>query len=264
MSHFEMIDVAVETRGVAWLTLNRPEAKNAMSQQLMRELRTAARQLDEDRSVRVIVLTGAGEVFSAGGDLKGMTQQADNTREGPHRRCHRVCDDPLGPQRSGQAADRADQRFGVWRRLGADIDLRHRHWPRRGNFPLERSHARPDPGDDFALRAWRRSACRTRGESCSTPASSTGPKRRGWDFSTTSSPTIEELDEAVEREVAAALSCAPGAVANAKELIRFVSTHNAQENLAYTANALADSWETAELREGIDAFFHKRKPNWQA
>jgi methylglutaconyl-CoA hydratase len=76
--------------------------------------------------------------------------------------------------------------------------------------------------------------------------------------------TIEELDAAVEREVAAALKCAPGAMANAKQLIRFVSTHDAQENLSYTATALADAWETAELREGIDAFFNKRKPNWQA
>ena len=76
--------------------------------------------------------------------------------------------------------------------------------------------------------------------------------------------TIEELDEAVEREVAATLLCAPGAVADTKTLIRFVSTHEAQENLEYTATALADAWETAEVREGIDAFLHKRKPHWQA
>ncbi len=46
-------------------------------------------------------------------------------------------------------------------------------------------------------------------------------------------------------------------------MILHVSTHDAQENLAYTAKALADAWETAEIREGIDAFFNKRKPNWQ-
>jgi methylglutaconyl-CoA hydratase len=75
---------------------------------------------------------------------------------------------------------------------------------------------------------------------------------------------MEDLDEAVEREVTAALQCAPGAVAKAKQLIQFVSTHDAQENLAYTATALADAWESAEIREGIDAFVDKRKPNWQA
>ena len=82
MSSFELVDVAVEPRGAARITLNRPEAKNAMSQPLMRELAAAARQLAADPAVRVIVLSGAGEVFSAGGDLKGMTQQATNTRQG--------------------------------------------------------------------------------------------------------------------------------------------------------------------------------------
>ena len=72
-----------------------------------------------------------------------------------------------------------------------------------------------------------------------------------------------ELDEAVEREVTAALQCAPSAISGAKKLIRYVSTHDAHENLDYTATALADCWESAELREGIDAFYHKRKPNWQ-
>jgi methylglutaconyl-CoA hydratase len=75
--------------------------------------------------------------------------------------------------------------------------------------------------------------------------------------------SIDELDAAVEREAAAALQCAPGAVADAKKLIRYVSTHTAEENLPYTATALADAWETAEIREGIEAFFGKRKPNWQ-
>src|SRR5262249_866352 len=77
-----MIDVSLDARGVARLVLNRPETKNAMSQELMRELGAAAGELAQDGAVRVIVLTGAGDVFSAGGDLKAMTRQANNTREG--------------------------------------------------------------------------------------------------------------------------------------------------------------------------------------
>jgi hypothetical protein len=42
-----------------------------------------------------------------------------------------------------------------------------------------------------------------------------------------------------------------------------VGTHDAPQNLAYTTQALADAWETAEIKEGIDAFFNKRKPAWQ-
>src|SRR5690242_17002968 len=81
VSEFETIHVAIDARGVARLTLDRPEAKNAMSQHLMRELGAAVQQLAAASSVRVIVLTGAGDIFSAGGDLKGMAEQARTTRE---------------------------------------------------------------------------------------------------------------------------------------------------------------------------------------
>jgi enoyl-CoA hydratase len=60
------------TDGVATITLNRPEARNAISPQVVSELRVALAQADADENVRVIVLTGAGEkAFCAGGDLGG-------------------------------------------------------------------------------------------------------------------------------------------------------------------------------------------------
>lgn len=82
MSGFEFLGVSIDPRGVARVTLNNPATRNAMSNDLMRELRAAAGQLAADPAVRMIVLTGAGDVFSAGGDLKGMQRQATNTREG--------------------------------------------------------------------------------------------------------------------------------------------------------------------------------------
>ncbi len=58
--------------GVATITINRPEARNAISPQVVAELREALRQADGDEAVRVIVLTGAGDkAFCAGGDLGG-------------------------------------------------------------------------------------------------------------------------------------------------------------------------------------------------
>jgi enoyl-CoA hydratase/carnithine racemase len=59
--------------GVATLTLNRPDARNAMSPTLVRELGEALARLDADPDARVVVLRGAGErAFCAGADLKGM------------------------------------------------------------------------------------------------------------------------------------------------------------------------------------------------
>jgi enoyl-CoA hydratase/carnithine racemase len=57
--------------GVAWVTLNRPDARNALSRAVNVELARLARELGDDDSVRVVVLTGAGEqAFCAGADLK--------------------------------------------------------------------------------------------------------------------------------------------------------------------------------------------------
>ena len=57
--------------GIATITLNRPEVLNAINTQLGRELRTAAEELKNDRSVRVVIVTGAGDrAFCAGRDLK--------------------------------------------------------------------------------------------------------------------------------------------------------------------------------------------------
>lgn len=58
--------------GVAWLTLNRPEAMNALSDLLCAELDDAITRAGGDREVRVLVLTGTGKAFCAGADLKGV------------------------------------------------------------------------------------------------------------------------------------------------------------------------------------------------
>ena len=61
--------------GVATLTLNRPDAYNALNLELGRELFHAVLELDEDPAVRCVVVTGAGKAFCAGGDVKDF---ADN------------------------------------------------------------------------------------------------------------------------------------------------------------------------------------------
>ncbi|WP_327148622.1 crotonase/enoyl-CoA hydratase family protein [Nocardia sp. NBC_01329] len=66
----------VEKRGhVLIVTMNRPEARNALSAEMMAIMRDAWDQVDSDPDIRVAILTGAGGAFCAGADLKGMTQQ---------------------------------------------------------------------------------------------------------------------------------------------------------------------------------------------
>ena len=66
-------EILYETRGpVARITLNRPEKRNPLGPQTIGELLHALDAARADAGVRVIVLTGAGKVFSAGGDLSSM------------------------------------------------------------------------------------------------------------------------------------------------------------------------------------------------
>lgn len=61
---------------VALITLNRPEARNAYSDELKRLLLEALDEAETDDSVRTLVLTGAGKAFSAGGDIKAMADRS--------------------------------------------------------------------------------------------------------------------------------------------------------------------------------------------
>ena len=72
------VDVRVEfDDGIAWVTLNRPQKRNAMSPALNREMLEVLDALEIDDRCRVLVLTGAGESFSAGMDIKEYFRETD-------------------------------------------------------------------------------------------------------------------------------------------------------------------------------------------
>jgi enoyl-CoA hydratase len=71
-----MPDCLIEKRDhVLIVTMNRPEARNALSGEMMAIMRDAWDQVDNDPDIRVAILTGAGGAFCAGADLKAMTVQ---------------------------------------------------------------------------------------------------------------------------------------------------------------------------------------------
>jgi enoyl-CoA hydratase len=76
MSSYETIIVTRPGGGVALITLNRPKALNALNLQVMQELTTAAAELDRDRSIGAIVITGSARAFAAGADIKEMAPQS--------------------------------------------------------------------------------------------------------------------------------------------------------------------------------------------
>lgn len=70
--------VTVEIEGgIAWVTLNRPEKRNAMSPTLNREMRDVLETVEQDAEAKVLVLTGAGSAWTAGMDLKEYFREVD-------------------------------------------------------------------------------------------------------------------------------------------------------------------------------------------
>jgi trans-feruloyl-CoA hydratase/vanillin synthase len=93
MGKYDYQNVKVEIRdGIAWVILNRPEKRNAMSPKLHFEMDDALEQLEFDDDAKVIVITGAGGNFSAGQDLKEFFRELDTN--------------PPGRRKAAQAANR--------------------------------------------------------------------------------------------------------------------------------------------------------------
>ena len=84
MSKYEgrwsVVKVEVEA-GIAWVTFNRPEKRNAMSPTLNREMIDILQTLELDEEVGVVVLTGAGDSWTAGMDLKEYFRETDGKPE---------------------------------------------------------------------------------------------------------------------------------------------------------------------------------------
>src|SRR5262252_6103262 len=71
--------------GVATLTMNRPEARNALDIRMREELVEALEEIERDPAMRVVILTGASGHFSAGGDVKTMAARRHSATEGRER-----------------------------------------------------------------------------------------------------------------------------------------------------------------------------------
>lgn len=77
--------------GIGWITLNRPEKRNAMSPTLNREMIDVLETLELDTEAQVIVLTGAGDAWTAGMDLKEYFRETDGLPEIMQERLRRDC-----------------------------------------------------------------------------------------------------------------------------------------------------------------------------
>lgn len=257
---FSTLLLDTDARGVTTLALNRPDKHNALNGAMIGELQTAAAMLAADPAVRVVVLTGVGSSFCAGGDIDWMRQQMAASRQQRMAEARLLAEmlgalntlpKPLIGSVQGQAfgggvglMSVCDVAVGV---EGTKFGLTE---TRLGLIPATIGpYVVARMGEALARRVVMSARLFDASE-----AVELGLLARAV-------PT-QVLDAAIEAEVAPYLSAAPGAVARAKGLVRRLGPAIDRAVIEETIAALADAWESDEAREGIAAFFEKRKPKW--
>jgi methylglutaconyl-CoA hydratase len=257
---FETIKLQSDARGVATLTLNRPERHNALSAQMIADVTDATHVLAQDAAVRVVILAAEGKSFCAGGDLGWMRDQfeaepkarADEAMKLAHMlQALNTLPKPLIGRLQGNAfgggvglASVCDVALGVETILMGLTETKLGLIPATiGPYVCARM------GEARARRVFMSSRRFGAAE-----AVSLGLLARAV--------SQDALDEAVEAEVAPYLECAPGAVARAKALLRQLGPPIDEAMIARTVEELARCWQDSEASEGISAFFEKRPPAW--
>ena len=249
-----------DARGVARLTLDRPERHNVLAGATCDALAAAAGEINADAAIRVVVLGGNGASFCAGGDLDWMRAQvaadgagrrvearrladmlaALNTLEKPligrvHGAAYgggvglmAVCDATVVAE--GARFGQTETRLGlIPATIAPYVIARMGEGPARSVFF---SGGVFDAGEAFRLHLATRVVA------------------------------AADLDAAVEAEIAPYLAAAPAAVAAAKRLARSLGPRIDASVIEASIDRLVATWETPEAAEGIAAFLERRPASW--
>lgn len=256
---YQTIRLEEDARGIATLSLARPEKHNALSAEMMTELTDAAGVIAKSASMRAVILSAEGTSFCAGGDLNWMRVQADKpqaerVREGMRLATMLQALDDLPKPLIGKVAGNAFG-GGIGMMCVCDMVVAADH----AKFGLTETRLGLIPATIGPY------VVRRLGEGASRRLFMNS-KIFGADLALAVGlvamvATTEALDGIVAREAEAFLSCAPGAVADAKAFAKYLA-RTPGDPTDYTTARLAERWVSAESAEGIAAFFEKRKARW--
>jgi methylglutaconyl-CoA hydratase len=256
---YETIEVN-EKAPVVTFTLSRPEVRNAFDETLIAELTRAVRSIEARRDLRVAVLTGVGEVFSAGADLNWMRRVADYTYEENVADAMGLADlvESLYTMPQATIARVNGPCIGGGLGLVAACDVAVASSLAFFAFREVRLGITPATISPYVIRKI--------GERNARDYFLTG---RRMDAETAQAIGLvndvaepEGMDEAVERWTNRFLHSGPEAIKASKQLIARVSRAQIREVKAHTADLIAKLRGSEEGKEGIASFFEKRKPKW--
>lgn len=255
-----LLDISPE--GVAIVTLNRPDKRNSFDEFLIAGLSEAMETLKGADHVRIVFLRGAGKAFSAGADLDWMRRQGERTKDdneadayGMAKMLKHLHDLPQftvalvhGFAMGGGAGLAAATDYVV---ATADTQFR---------FSEVRLGLTPATISPYVVEAI--GARNARGLFASAlPFDAQRAKEIGLIQEIVADEAA--LESAMKKLAGLAFENAPGAVADAKTLVRDVAGHKIDDHLGKeTAKRIAARRASPEAKDGVAAFLERRKPPW--
>ncbi|NNF51107.1 MAG: enoyl-CoA hydratase/isomerase family protein [Gammaproteobacteria bacterium] len=264
MAVSEILLTDKDERGVATLTLNRPDVHNAFDDKLIEALRSALLDCDRDSQVRVIILTGRGKSFSSGADLNWMRAMASFSEEENIEDALHLAElmAVLNGIRKPTLAKVNGHAFGGGVGLVACCDIAVGADTTRFALSEVRLGLVPAVISPYVMSAI--------GERQARRYFLTG---EAFDAITAREIGLlhtvasrDQLDSETETIVAALLAGGPEAQLACKNLVANISHHGVTASHALrqrTAELIAQLRGSDEGQEGLAAFLEKRKPGWQ-
>lgn len=259
----ESSEIVVERDGVVgWIRINRPERLNAFSETMRQEIEKGLIELEEDQSIRCVIITGAGRAFSTGGDMQVMAEltekgdaEAFNELVETGARIVRTIDEmstPVIAAVNGPAA-------GAGACLALAADLRIGSETASIGFTFLRVGLHPDWGGSYFLP--RLVGPGRAAELILTGGMISAERAERYGIFSRVVPA-GELEPAA-RDMALQVAAGPSwLVAAAKRTLRRSLDSTLNEVLEAETTVQREAFEAPEFREGITAFLEKRAPRF--
>ena len=262
MGEYETITLEATREGIAVLTLNRPDRRNAFNGQVIAELTDALETLEEQDALRMVILRGAGQTFSAGADLKWMEAAQHWTRDDNEEDAmalavmlRKLANLPQMTQALVQGAA-----MGGGAGLVAACDVAVALEGTKFRFSEVRLGLTPATISPFVISAigprWAKALFVT----AETFDAAFAEKIGLVQYVVSDTAEMAKMEEYLADLVFAA---APGAVRDAKTLVLDFAGEPLSEALSReSARRIAARRVSDEGKEGLAAFLEKRKPDW--
>jgi len=248
--------------GIATITLNRPEAFNALDLQLAHEFHDAIIACSEDEAVRVVVITGTGRAFCAGGDVKGFGEKIDaigvhvklltTELHGAVSRMVRM------PKPTITAVNGVAAGGGMSLALAGDLVLATES--ARFTMAYTQIGASPDGSSSFFLP-------RLVGVKRALELTFLNPvlsARQALEWGLVNRVFADDQFRQEVQQIARQLAQGPTqAYGRAKTLFYSSTSETLETQMEHEAQGIAASGKTLDFREGISAFVEKRQPTFQ-